>query len=228
LTPISLASVDASGKKTFAYYRFPGYSEPLGTLQSDDVSDAYLRRAAIFDLTESSLRPVDSREVGLELARRCRALGVKICVNPNYRPTAWKGGQAEAVRVLKRAMELADLAIMNGEEASLLSGESDFDRAIAWLAVNGPELVAVTNGERPAALIVDGQVSEIPAVPSNVVFDIGAGDTFHAAFLAHYTAGNDPHASGRFAAQAAALKIQRPPTIEQLPTRAEVLAALAG
>jgi sugar/nucleoside kinase (ribokinase family) len=61
-----------------------------------------------------------------------------------------------------------------------------------------------------------------------VVFDIGAGDTFHAAFLAHYTAGNDPHASGRFAAQAAALKIQRPPTIEQLPTRAEVLAALAG
>ena len=29
-TPISLASVDGSGKKTFAYYRFPGYSEPLG------------------------------------------------------------------------------------------------------------------------------------------------------------------------------------------------------
>ena len=96
LTPISLASVDASGKKAFAYYRFPGYSEPLGTLRSEDISDAYLQRAAIFDLTESSLRSVDSREVGLELARRCRALGVKVCVNPNYRPTAWKGGQLEA------------------------------------------------------------------------------------------------------------------------------------
>jgi sugar/nucleoside kinase (ribokinase family) len=45
--------------------------------------------------------------------------------------------------------------------------------------------------------------------------------------LAHYTAENDPHASGRFAAQAAALKIQRPPTIDQLPTRDEVLAALS-
>ncbi len=42
LTPISLASVDASGKKTFAYYRFPGYSEPLGTLKSEEVSDDYL------------------------------------------------------------------------------------------------------------------------------------------------------------------------------------------
>jgi sugar/nucleoside kinase (ribokinase family) len=226
LTPISLASVDASGKKTFAYYRFPGYSEPLGTLKSSEIADAYLRRAAIFDLTESSLRPVDSREVGLDLARRCRALGVKVCVNPNYRPTAWKGGQTEAVRVLKEAMGLADLAIMNGEEASLISDEERFDRAIAWLAVNGPSLIAVTNGELPAALIVDGRISEIPAVPSKVVFDIGAGDTFHAAFLAHYTAGNDPTASGRFAAQAAALKIQRPPLIDQLPTRAEVLAAL--
>ncbi|MEZ4532336.1 MAG: sugar kinase [Thermomicrobiales bacterium] len=228
LTPISLASVDASGKKTFAYYRFPAYSEPLGTLKSEEVPDAYLQRSAIFDLTESSLRSPDSREVGLELARRCRALGVRVCVNPNYRPTAWKGGQPEAVRVLKEAMRLADLAIMNGEEASLISGETDFDRAIMWLAVNGPGLVAVTHGELPAALIVDGRVSEVPAVPSRVVFDIGAGDTFHAAFLAHYTAGNDPAASGRFAAQAAALKIQRPPLIDQLPTKAEVLAGLGA
>ena len=53
------------------------------------------------------------------------------------------------------------------------------------------------------------------------------GDTFHAAFLAHYTAGNDPYASARFAAQAAALKIERPPLVDQLPSRAEVLAALA-
>lgn len=226
LTPISLASVEASGKKTFAYYRFPGYSEPLGTLKSEEVSDDYLSRSAIFDLTESSLRSVDSREVGLELARRCRSLGVKVCVNPNYRPTAWKGGQAEAVRVLKEAMSLADLAIMNAEEASLISGEGEFDRAIAWLAANGPALVAVTHGELPAALIVDGRVSEVPAVPATVVFDIGAGDTFHAAFLAHYTGGNDPETSGRFAAQAAALKIQRPPLIDQLPTRSEVLAAL--
>ncbi|HET9661833.1 MAG TPA: PfkB family carbohydrate kinase, partial [Thermomicrobiales bacterium] len=103
LTPISLASVDAAGNKSFAYYRFPGYSEPLGTLTSDDISDDYLRRAAIFDLTESSLRSADSREVGLELARRSRALGVRVCVNPNYRPTAWQGGEAEAVAVLTQA-----------------------------------------------------------------------------------------------------------------------------
>jgi fructokinase len=175
LTPISLASVDGAGNKTFAYYRFPGYSEPLGSLKSEEVSDDYLRRTAIFDLTESSLRSADSRAVGLELARRSRALGVRVCVNPNYRPTAWKGGEPEAVAVLKQAMTLADLAIMNTEEACLISGETEPERAVRWLAANGPALVAVTRGELPAALIVDGEVSEIPAVPSQVVFDIGAG-----------------------------------------------------
>jgi sugar/nucleoside kinase (ribokinase family) len=84
----------------------------------------------------------------------------------------------------------------------------------------------VTHGEHPTALIVTGEVSEIPAVPAEVVWDIGAGDTFHAAFLAHYIAGNAPYTSARFAAQAAALKIGRPPLIDELPTRAEVLAAL--
>ena len=227
LTPVSLASVDANGNKTFAYYRFPGYSEPLGALKSDDVPDEFLRRAAIFDLTESSLRSIESRAVGLELARRSKTLGVQICVNPNYRPTAWKGGKDEAVAVLKQAMKLADLAIMNNEEAGLISGETDPARAVQWLAVNGPGLVAITRGELPIAVIVEGRVSEIPAVPAQVVWDIGAGDTFHAAFLAHLTAGNDPQESGRFAAQAAALKIERPPTIDQLPTRDEVLAAMA-
>jgi sugar/nucleoside kinase (ribokinase family) len=173
------------------------------------------------------LRSVESRGVGLELARRSHALGMQVCVNPNYRPTAWKGGEAEAVAVLRQAMTLADLSIMNTEEACLISGEPAPDRAVRWLAENGPGLVAVTRGEQPAALIFDGRISAIPAVPSKVVFDIGAGDTFHAAFLAHYTGGNDPYESGRFAAQAAALKIQRPPTIDQLPMRDEVLTTLA-
>ncbi|MEZ4530356.1 MAG: hypothetical protein R2855_04925 [Thermomicrobiales bacterium] len=44
--------------------------------------------------------------------------------------------------MLKEAMRLADLAIMNGRKHRLISGETDFDRAIMWLAVNGPGLVA--------------------------------------------------------------------------------------
>src|SRR5680860_623085 len=160
LTPVSLASVDASGKKAFAYYRFPGFSEPLATLRSEEVMDSYLQRARVFDLTESSLRSPSSREVVLEIARRAKSLGCSICLNPNYRPTAWSGGPEEAGSVLRRAIELADISIMNAEEALLISGEDSIDKAARWLQVNGPAVSVVTRGETPALLVTSDDVLE--------------------------------------------------------------------
>ncbi|CAN5794170.1 hypothetical protein BH23CHL4_BH23CHL4_27490 [soil metagenome] len=226
-TPVSLASVDALGRKTFAYYRFPGFSEPLGALRSEDVPDAYLQRAKVFDLTESSLRSPGSRSMALDIVRRARALGCLVCVNPNYRPTAWAGGADEARAVLKAAIELADLAIMNGEEARLISGARSVNDAAVWLSESGPDLSVVTQGEAPTLIVSPEEISEAPIIPATVVFDIGAGDTFHAGFLATYAEGSDVLDCVRFATQAAALKIQRPPQIDQLPTRDEVNAALA-
>jgi sugar/nucleoside kinase (ribokinase family) len=74
---------------------------------------------------------------------------------------------------------------------------------------------------------VDGALTAIPAVPVDVVFDIGAGDSFHAGFLAVWRPGGDPLAAARFATHAAALKISREPLPELLPTRDEVMAAMA-
>ncbi|CAN5547409.1 5-dehydro-2-deoxygluconokinase [soil metagenome] len=228
LTPVSLASVDAAGNKAFAYYRFPGFSEPLGTLQERDIPDSYLQRASVFDLTESSLRTAQSREVALTLARRARDLGCRVCVNPNFRRTAWKGGAEEAAETLRDALALGTLAVMNEEEALLISGVFTMDRAVTWIQSEGPDLVAITRGERPAMIVNRDQVLEIPVPPTAVVFDIGAGDTFHAGFLVRWCEGAEPTDCARFAIKAAELKIQRPPMIDQLPTRAEVDRALAS
>jgi sugar/nucleoside kinase (ribokinase family) len=226
LTPVSLASVDSAGRKLFAYYRFPGYSEPLATLQSEDVPDTYLQRATIFDLTESSLRSASSRDVAMDLARRAHALGCSVCVNPNYRPTAWNGGAEEASLVLREAVGLADLSIMNGEEAQLISRAGTLKGAADWLRQSGPSLSIITQGELPTLIVNDDGVTEVPITPTKVVFDIGAGDTFHAGFLSRYARGTDVLEAVRFGTQAAALKIQRPPLIDQLPTEEEVEAAL--
>ncbi|HEU0116351.1 MAG TPA: PfkB family carbohydrate kinase, partial [Thermomicrobiales bacterium] len=71
-------------------------------------------------------------------------------------------------------------------------------------------------------------VERIPAIPVPVVFDIGAGDAFHAGFLAAWRPDADPLWCARFAAQTAALKISRPPDPDLAPTRAEVLAAMGA
>ena len=226
LTPLSLASVDERGNKSFAYYRFAGTCDPLATLSASDVDDAYLARGRVFDLTEGSLRSPGLRDVSLELARRARGLGRVVCFNPNYRARAWAGGADEARRVLREALALADLTIMNEAEARLIAGEPSVTEAARWLAAAGPAIVVVTRGREPTLVVAEGEVTEVPAFDVEVVYDIGAGDVFHAGFLAVWRPGTDPRPCAAFAAAAAAVKIGRPPQLEQLPDRAATLAFL--
>jgi sugar/nucleoside kinase (ribokinase family) len=226
LTPLALASVDTAGKKSFSYYRFAGISDPLATLRAREVPDAALRRALVFDFGEASLRSPLMRAETLVLVQRARNLGLAVCYTPNYRAAAWSGGPGEAATVQRQAMALADIALMNAEEAELMSGVADLEDAARRIVELGPRVVIVTSGKAGAIMATAAGVTRIPAVAVDVVFDIGAGDAFHAGFLAVWQPGADPLAAARFASHAAALKISREPIPELLPTRAEVLASM--
>jgi sugar/nucleoside kinase (ribokinase family) len=226
LTPLALASVDAMGNKSFSYYRFAGISDPLATLRAADVPDTALLRARVFDFGEASLRSPLMRAETLLLAQRARILGLVVCYTPNYRASAWSGGSVEAADVQRQALALADVVLMNAEESELLSGCSDPNAAAHRILALGPSVVVITSGSRGAIVAVDGELTSIPAVPVDVVFDIGAGDSFHAGFLAIWRPGGDPIEAARFAAHAAALKIGREPLPEVLPMRDEVVTAM--
>ncbi|MFN8589997.1 MAG: PfkB family carbohydrate kinase [Thermomicrobiales bacterium] len=225
-TPLALASVDREGRKTYSFYRYEGRCDPLATLRAAEVPDDLLRRARVFDFGEASLRSPHLREETLTLARRARELGAAICYTPNYRAAAWSGGAAEASTVQRQAVALATVTLMNREEAQLLSGEPDPESAVRALLHLGPQIVIVTGGADGALVATAAGNTPIPAVPVRVVFDIGAGDTFHAGFLATWQPGGDPIPAARFATHAAALKIAQEPLPELVPTREDVLAAL--
>ena len=226
LTPLALASVDAMGNKSFSYYRFAGISDPLATLRAADVPDAALRRARVFDFGEASLRSPLMRAETLLLVQRARDLGLAVCYTPNYRASAWSGGPVEAADMQRRALALADVVLMNDEESELLSGCSDPSAAALGIVALGPSVAVITSGSNGAIVAMDGAVTSIPAVPVNVVFDIGAGDSFHAGFLAIWRPGGDPVSAARFASHTAALKISREPLPELLPSRDEVVAMM--
>ncbi|MBL8126327.1 MAG: carbohydrate kinase family protein [Chloroflexia bacterium] len=227
LTPLLLASVDHHGNKTFAFYRFPGTCDPLATYRAEETPDSFLRRGRVFDLAEGSLRHPELRREALTLTRRARDLGCTICFSPNYREAAWAGGAAEASAVLREALTLADLVILNESEAILLSGTRSLEGAIGWFRGQGPPLAVITRGNQPTLVVHDATVDDAPVFDVTVVYDIGAGDVFHAGYLAAWRPGSDPVRAARFAAAAAALKISRPPEASHMPTRDEVLAFLA-
>jgi sugar/nucleoside kinase (ribokinase family) len=149
-----------------------------------------------------------------------------VCYTSNYRVSGWSGGAAEAADAQRQALALADVALMNAEESALLSGCSDANASTRRIVALGPSVVVITSGSDGAIVATKGEITRVPAVPVDVVFDIGAGDSFHAGFLAAWCPGGDPLPAARFAAHAAALKIGREPLPELLPTRDEVVAAM--
>ncbi|MEN9324759.1 MAG: hypothetical protein RL414_513 [Actinomycetota bacterium] len=81
---------------------------------------------------------------------------------------------------------LADILILNEEEALFIAQESDIERALITLAQSSP-LVVVKRGSRGAIAIYDTVIiSDIPTTPVNVIDTTGAGDSFAAGFISEW------------------------------------------
>jgi 1D-myo-inositol 3-kinase len=111
-------------------------------------------------------------------------------------------------------------------QALFMSGEdvAPFPEDVeAW--VEQVPLAVVTLGSRGALLYVNGERHPIAAEPAREVDPTGAGDVFAAAFLLHYRDEGDPWEAARFAACAAALRVEGE-GIGALPSREAVAARL--
>ena len=85
-----------------------------------------------------------------------------------------------------------DVLFANEAEIVSLTGARSFEQAAE--AVSGRcELAALTRGPQGSVVVVDGSMTEVPAMPvSRVVDTTGAGDLYAAGFLYGLTRGRDP------------------------------------
>lgn len=222
LTPVSFCWMDRDGTKTFFFYRFPAYSDPMAEFARQPLTDADLRRARLFDFSEATVRAEPLRSISLATARRARTLGLQVCYALNYRAAAWHEPLERVVEVQRQALALADFAVMNREEATLVTGTDDLSPAA--LLDLGPSVVAVTEGAQGAWIAAPGLWQHIAACPVEVRYDIGAGDTFHAGLVTGLLRGLEPSQAAHCASCAAALRICRTADMSCLPTWEEVLA----
>ena len=208
LTPLVFVEVDGRGRRRYLFYRFPGYCEPVAALGEPALRQVPVEQARIFDFTEASVRSEAGRAPVLGLARRAAEAGVTVCFCLNYRPAAWPSPSA-AVRVYREALQYAALAVMNVEEACLVTGIGDPERAARAIAETGPRWVAVTNGERGGWVCEAGQASQFAAFPVEFAYDVGAGDTFHAGLLDAYLDGRSAPEACRWASAVVHLKLSQ-------------------
>jgi sugar/nucleoside kinase (ribokinase family) len=123
---------------------------------------------------------------------------------------------------LERCLREADLLFCSRAGLSLVGGPSGAGEAAKRLLAMGPECVCITAGERGAKAYTQQGCFEQPAYAVDAVDTTGAGDCFHAAFLAAYLEEAPPDKALRFAAAAAALSTLKTGARAGFPTRDQV------
>lgn len=225
-TTLALASLDAAGAASYAFY-------------ADGTASAALTPAAALSALPDALAILHVGTLGLVFEPVAEALeaavgavgdDVLVVLDPNCRPAAIADPAAYRARIA-RVTARADLVKVSDEDLAFLRpGEAPLDAARALLA-SGPAAVVVTRGAQGAVVVRETGEETVPARAAAVVDSIGAGDAFGGGLLAWWHArgltaadlrsGGALLEASRFAGEVAALTVEgpgaSPPRVGELP-----------
>jgi 2-dehydro-3-deoxygluconokinase len=169
------------GPRKILYYR---RGSAASRLSAADLDGEYIADARYLHLTGVTLAISQSaRESVFAAARLARERGVLVSFDPNLRLRLWS--KEEARQTMRELVPLCDLVLPGLDEAELLTGESDPDRAADVLRELGAKSVALKLGPEGSLGVTESERVRAPGLKLERIVDpVGAGDGFAAGFLA--------------------------------------------
>lgn len=209
-----LVSTDASGERSFTYYRD---SSPVKQLFAAGVSDDLGQLVTGADLVYFSaitlqMLTAEARERLFDLARTARERGSIVAFDSNYRPRGWASA-ADARAAVAAAAAVSTLALPSLGDEQLLARDDllTADDVIAFYRAEGVTEIVVKDGAGPVVVWSDGAAETFTSTPDpNPRDTTGAGDSFNGGYLAA-RAGGASIAEAVAAAQAVAAEVIRHP-----------------
>jgi 5-dehydro-2-deoxygluconokinase len=162
LTPPTFCEVWPPDNFPILFYRRP--TAPDWQLAPDDFDREEVAAAELLYATGTGLAQSPSRETTLDALRAHRGTTI---FDLDWRPSLWDEPQ-EYPSLAAEAASAADIVIGNEEEVA----------AAGLRAV--PRLI-LKRGERGATVYEEGEATDVPGYPVEVVNGLGAGDAFAAA-----------------------------------------------
>ncbi len=177
--PTTLAFVTlADGNAKYTFYDEGTAGRMLDIADLPDLPE----EASALHFGAISLIPEPCGSAYEELMRRNQG-GPVISFDPNIRP-GFVDDEAGYRGRLHRMAGMSDIIKVSEEDLSWLEPERAFEQvARGWIA-NGAKVAVLTRGEEGTRAITNGLDVEVPAVKTEVVDTVGAGDSFNAGFLA--------------------------------------------
>ncbi|MDA5143552.1 sugar kinase [Streptomyces sp. AD681] len=185
-TGLLLKDPGASGTRVH-YYRAGSAASALGP---DLLDDERIGGAGLLHLTgvtpalSPSCRALVERALHTPPERRAHAVSFDV----NHRPALWPPDTAATV--LRELANRADIAFVGLDEAQDLWG-ADLTATDVRRLLSRPRVLVVKDGGRGATAFTEHGECTVPALPTEVVEPVGAGDAFAAGFLAGLCADTD-------------------------------------
>lgn len=236
LTPLAVVALDPPERPTVAFYR--GAAPPDTHIVADLLPEQVVRDLPALWVSHAALAggPVaDAVRAWLAVRGRARYTLLDL----DHRPALWPDPDA-ARRSAAAAVAACDVVVGNREECAVAVGTDDPDAAADALLAAGVGLAVVKLGPDGVLLATPRNRVRVPAPEVDVVCGLGAGDAFGGALVHGLLAGpplEETDAAqerarleelGRTACAAGALVTARLTCSDDMPTLAELTAALAG
>lgn len=213
-TGLYAINTDASGERSFAYWRDTSAARAMFSLpEADTVLDrAVSADLIVFSLITLAILPPQARERLFALARAVRTRGGKVAFDGNYRPALWTN-PADACMARDQAIALANIGLPTLEDETTLSSGALPDAAVVarhWQQLGCSETIVKLGAL--GCRLADG--TTVP--PETVLTPVdtsGAGDAFNAGYLSARLNGEPPMAAAKVGHALAGWTVMRPGAI---------------
>ncbi|MCX7017506.1 MAG: PfkB family carbohydrate kinase [bacterium] len=218
-TGCAFVAYAGDGSRKFIYHIAETASGRLD-FSMDDVAvyASAFRHCHLMGCSLSINEPI--RRVCMGLAQAVKASGGTVSLDPNLRPEIL--GLERCRAILMPVLALADIVLPSGDEASLLTGESNADAACASLLRMGVQVVALKRGGAGCRVFYANEHADIPGFRVDVADPTGAGDCFDAGFVSGWLENMPPREAALFANAMGALGASRRGPMEGIFARGDV------
>jgi 2-dehydro-3-deoxygluconokinase len=183
-----LYSIDTTpdGERSFFYWR------------SDSAAKFWLREKSVVEVVaELSLNqviylsgislailPSDCLEKLIDVLTQCKAAGVMISFDNNYRPALWESAPS-AQHAYAAILKLTDIAFLTFDDEVALYGDDSEQQCIQRTQSFGVAEIVIKRGADDCLIITNDEILSVPAIPVDHIVDTtAAGDSFSAGYLA--------------------------------------------
>jgi fructokinase len=178
-TTLAFVHLFGNGDRDFSFYRKPGADI---TLEKDEIDYSLIDSAKLLHFGSLSFTDQPSKDSVLGAVKYAKDNSKLISYDPNYRAPLWTS-KHDAIEGMKLGLEYCDIIKMSEEEAELLTGYADLDKAGQDMLNRGMKLVLITKGAEGSYFYHKNGSGKVPPFKVKCVDATGAGDAFMGAML---------------------------------------------